>query len=68
MGFEIILHYPLAAECSAQAITDFLQVHHSLARMATSSELALSYAVDRRLGVGHGMYDGVANTVFPLDI
>ena len=34
----------------------------------TSTELALSYAVDRRLGVGHGMYDGVANTVFPLDI
>ena len=31
------------------------------------SYLALSYAVDKRLGVGHGMYDGVGDTVFPLD-
>ena len=24
--------------------------------------------VDKRLGVGHGMYDGVGDTFFPLDI
>ena len=30
--------------------------------------LALSYAADKRLGVGHYMYESIGNTVFSLEI
>ena len=33
--------------------------------MPKKSKLALSYAVDERLGFGHGMYNGVGDTFFP---
>ena len=35
--------------------------------MPKKTQLVLSYTVDKRLGFGHGIYDGVGDTVFPFD-
>ena len=36
--------------------------------MPKKTWLALSYTVDKGLGVGHGIYDGVGDTVVSFDI
>ena len=36
--------------------------------MPKESSLAFSYTVEKRLGVGRGICDGVRDMVFPIDI